>query len=93
MRPNGFSYNYWQPMICIKCKTAPARPKQKWCAGCFAAYNRAWRRDAMERQAKRRNRAVENARALIVAAFECLGGSEMTGYTAAAIVRDIDLSV
>ena len=73
---------------CSTCHNPTGIPGQRLCATCKAAYMRRWRKTTQTlRDAKISRRALEALKASLVQTFERLGPSEMTGYTAAEIIR------
>lgn len=75
--------------LCARCGVNPRRNGHRWCSACWKEYET--ERVTLFRR-RLATKAVEEFRRSLVDAFEGIGGQEMTGYTAAAIVRDHSLS-
>ena len=80
--------------LCAKsCGREPVRGTT-WCAECWAAYSRAYRKDSRKRiERKALMRGAELMRQRLVAAFRRTGQGELNGLAAAEIVRDFHLEL
>jgi hypothetical protein len=76
-------------MQCSSCHHAEARDGQRTCAGCHAEYMRWYRKTAQRRVLEKAyRRGLEALRADLLQHFQRIGKGEMTGYTAAEIVKN-----
>lgn len=71
---------------CALCHDEPAATNHRWCLKCKNAHEKERRRMVVERAYKR---GVETIRSNAIETFVRIGRREMTGLTAAEIMRDL----
>lgn len=89
-----FSCKIVLPMpTCVTCRKAPVRRNSTTCRACHAAYQKHYRTVVHDRNLARVRAAAEGMKRRIIDIFDAIGRGEMTGYTAASIVKQIETEV
>lgn len=78
-------------MVCSKCAEREARNGQRWCSLCHAEYMQGYRKLISTREVRAaKKEGQKEMREQIVKTFRHVGDRSMNGYTAAAMVEQME---